>query len=210
MRVAARYLPGSNEAEIGGDWYDVITLRDGQIGLAIGDVVGRGVKAAARMAHLQSAVRAYALEGLRPSVVLERTNSFALELERPRDGHPALRDSRFGGRNASLRRRRPPAAARDPTGPGASPTPRPPPGNPVGAVGFAAYEESVTTIEPGSVVLLYTDGLVERPDVSLDDGLDALRAAVQELPPSPTRSAGRCPRRVLERAPTDDTALLAP
>ena len=82
MSFSARYLPGSAEAEIGGDWYDVIPLRDGKAGAAIGDVVGRGIAAAARMAHLQSAVRAYALEGLRPSVVLERTDAFAQELER--------------------------------------------------------------------------------------------------------------------------------
>ena len=82
MSFSARYLPGSAEAEIGGDWYDAIPLRDGKAGVAIGDVVGRGIGAAARMAHLQSAVRAYALEGLRPSVVLERTDAFAQELER--------------------------------------------------------------------------------------------------------------------------------
>src|SRR5688572_1133022 len=82
MSFCARYLPGSAEAEIGGDWYDVIPLRDGKAGIAIGDVVGRGIAAAACMAHLQSAVRAYALEGLRPSVVLERTDAFAQELER--------------------------------------------------------------------------------------------------------------------------------
>jgi hypothetical protein len=81
LRLAARYLPGSAEARIGGDWYDVIQLRDGKVALVIGDVVGRGIAAAARMAHLQSAVRAYALEGLRPSMVLDRMNGFAQELE---------------------------------------------------------------------------------------------------------------------------------
>jgi serine phosphatase RsbU (regulator of sigma subunit) len=81
LRLAARYLPGSGEARIGGDWYDAIPLRDGRVALVIGDVVGRGIEAAARMAHLQSAVRAYALEGLRPSLILERMNGFVHELE---------------------------------------------------------------------------------------------------------------------------------
>jgi len=61
LRLAARYRPGSAETRIGGDWYDAISLRGGKLGIAIGDVVGRGVEAAARMAHLQSALRAYAL-----------------------------------------------------------------------------------------------------------------------------------------------------
>ena len=81
LRLAARYRPGSAETRIGGDWYDAIPLRGGNVGIAIGDVVGRGVKAAARMAHLQSALRAYALESLRPALVLERMNSFVLEGE---------------------------------------------------------------------------------------------------------------------------------
>src|SRR5436190_8815005 len=79
LRLAARYRPGSAETRIGGDWYDAIPLRGGKVAIAIGDVVGRGVEAAARMAHLQSALRAYALEGLRPALVLERMNGFALE-----------------------------------------------------------------------------------------------------------------------------------
>ncbi len=110
MSFAARYLPGSAEAEIGGDWYDVIPLRDGKAGVVIGDVVGRGIAAAARMAHLQSAVRAYALEGLRPSVVLERTDAFAQELERRGMATMlyAVLDPEAG--DAALRQRRAPAA----------------------------------------------------------------------------------------------------
>jgi len=81
LQLAARYRPGAAETRIGGDWYDAIPLRGGKVGIAIGDVVGRGVEAAARMAHLQSALRAYALEALRPELVLERMNGFVLEGE---------------------------------------------------------------------------------------------------------------------------------
>ena len=77
---AARYVAGSADAQVGGDWYDVITLREGHAGITIGDVVGHGLDAAARMARLQNALRAYALEGLRPSLVLERMNGFAREV----------------------------------------------------------------------------------------------------------------------------------
>ena len=78
--MSARYVAGSADAQVGGDWYDVIALRDGHAGIAIGDVVGHGLDAAARMARLQNALRAYALEGLRPSLVLERMNGFAREV----------------------------------------------------------------------------------------------------------------------------------
>ena len=80
LDVAARYVAGSADAQVGGDWYDVVALRDGHAGVAIGDVVGHGLDAAARMARLQNALRAYALEGLRPSLVLERMNGFAREV----------------------------------------------------------------------------------------------------------------------------------
>ena len=80
LGISARYVAGSADAQVGGDWYDVIALRDGHAGIAIGDVVGHGLDAAARMARLQNALRAYALEGLRPSLVLERMNGFAREV----------------------------------------------------------------------------------------------------------------------------------
>ena len=110
LRLAARYRPGSAETRIGGDWYDAIPLRGGKFGIAIGDVVGRGVEAAARMAHLQSALRAYALEALRPAVVLERMNSFVLEGEQGGMVHCCTRSSTRtgnppGGERRAIRRR---------------------------------------------------------------------------------------------------------
>ena len=66
LTISGSYLSAGEEAQVGGDWYDLIALRDGRAGIAIGDVVGHGVEAAAQMAHLQSATRAFALEGMRP------------------------------------------------------------------------------------------------------------------------------------------------
>ena len=208
MSFAARYLPGSAEAEIGGDWYDVIPLRDGRAGLAIGDVVGRGVAAAARMAHLQSAVRAYALEGLRPSVVLERTDAFAQELERRGMATLlyAVIDPEAGAfRFASAGH--PPPLIVTPSreivfAEGRS-------GSPLGTVTFPSYEESVVALEPGSTVLLYTDGLVERPTVPLADGLAALSEVAAELNPDPAELCRALPGRVLDGRSADDIALLA-
>ena len=184
LRLAARYRPGSTETSIGGDWYDAIPLRGGKVGIAIGDVVGRGVKAAARMAHLQSALRAYALEALRPELVLERMNGFVLEGEQggmvtllyaivDPDGH-SVQVASAG---------HPPPLVLDPEG-------RPtfveaPAGSPLGVARYAAYEESVTTLDPWSAVLLYTDGLVEGPDLPLGQGLEGLRGSMEGGPREP-------------------------
>jgi serine phosphatase RsbU (regulator of sigma subunit)/anti-sigma regulatory factor (Ser/Thr protein kinase) len=208
LKLAARYLPASSQDEVGGDWYDVIPLREGHAGLAIGDVVGHGVGAAAHMAHLQSAVRAYALEGLRPSLVLERTNGFAHTLRRRRLASllygildPDAATLRFATAG------HPPPLVIDSEGglefaEGA-------PGSPLGAVGFPAYDESVVALEPGSVVLLYTDGLVERPDTPLDVGLEALRGAAAKLDRDPQRLCEELPRAVLGGNSRDDVAVLA-
>src|SRR6185503_10444598 len=72
--LAAIYLPGSSEATVGGDWYDAIELSDTTVALVIGDVVGRGVKAASAMGQLRNAVRAYLLEGYGPAQTLARVN----------------------------------------------------------------------------------------------------------------------------------------
>ena len=184
LRLAARYRPGSTETSIGGDWYDAIPLRGGKVGIAIGDVVGRGVKAAARMAHLQSALRAYALEALRPELVLERMNGFVLEGEQggmvtllyaivDPDGH-SVQVASAG---------HPPPLVLDPEG-------RPtfveaPAGSPLGVARYAAYEESVTTLDPWSAVLLYTDGLVEGPELPLGQGLEGLRGSMEGGPREP-------------------------
>ena len=184
LRLAARYRPGSAETRIGGDWYDAIPLRGGKVGIAIGDVVGRGVEAAARMAHLQSALRAYALEALRPAVVLERMNSFVLEGEQggmvtllyaivDPDGH-TVQVASAG---------HPPPLVLDPDG---GPTfVEAPAGSPLGVTRYAAYEESMTTLDPWSTVLLYTDGLVEGPELPLGQGLDGLRSSLEGGPREP-------------------------
>jgi serine phosphatase RsbU (regulator of sigma subunit)/anti-sigma regulatory factor (Ser/Thr protein kinase) len=184
LRLAARYRPGSAESRIGGDWYDAIPLRGGKLGIAIGDVVGRGVKAAARMAHLQSALRAYALEALRPALVLERMNGFVLEGEQggmvtllyaivDPDGH-MVQVASAG---------HPPPLVLDPGG-GATFV-EAPPGSPLGVARYSAYEESATTLDPWSTVLLYTDGLVEGPQLPLGEGLEGLRGSMAGAPREP-------------------------
>ena len=184
LRLSARYRPGSAETTIGGDWYDAIPLRGGKVGVAIGDVVGRGVEAAARMAHLQSALRVYALEGLRPAVVLERMNSFVLEGEQ--GGMVTLLYAIVDPDGCTLHvasAGHPPPLVLDAEG--RSTFVESPPGSPLGMTRFPSYQESMTTIDPWSSVVLYTDGLVEGPELPLGKGLDRLRDALEGEPPDP-------------------------
>ena len=209
VSIAARYVAGSTDAQVGGDWYDVIALRDGRAGIAIGDVVGHGLDAASRMARLQNALRAYALEGLRPSLVLERMNGFAREVS----GGPmatllyAVVDPEEG-------RLRIATAGHPPVlviGAGAGAYfAESPAGSPLGVIPFPAYEESTIPLPQGATVLLYTDGLVERPDESLDDGLAWLREFAAAASPRPDELCGSVLRaRFRDAPPRDDVALLA-
>ena len=74
---AVRYLPGSAEADVGGDWYDLVAVGDGRVGGGVGDVGGKGVLAASQMGQLRTALRAHTLEGLSPAAVLTRLDALA-------------------------------------------------------------------------------------------------------------------------------------
>ena len=177
--LGARYLPAGTGMEVGGDWYDAVELPHGRLGLAIGDVVGHGVESAAAMGQVRSALRAYALDGEGPGGVLERLNRLVLALG---EGEmTTLVYLVFDRADSSVRfavaGHVPPllvaadGRARFLEG-GRS--------LPLGVVAGAVYEEAEVTLEPGATVLLYTDGLVERRDASLDDGLARLVEAAGE------------------------------
>jgi integral membrane sensor domain MASE1/anti-sigma regulatory factor (Ser/Thr protein kinase) len=177
---ASRYLPAEEGSTAGGDWYDVIELPDGLVALVIGDVAGHGVDAASVMGQVRMAVRAYSLEGREPEVVVRLVSSLlrslydaqqmvtmlyvlvdpaTLELTVVNAGHPPPLVSVPGGAVSYLDL---------------------PVGLPVGLSWDLPYETSVVHLEEGSTLLLFTDGLVDRPDVSVPDGLDRLREAVAE------------------------------
>lgn len=209
LEASARYVAGAADAQVGGDWYDLIALRDGHAAIAIGDVVGHGLDAAARMARLQNALRAYALEGLRPSLVLERMNAFAREVS----GGP-MATLMFGVLDPDDGRLRLATAGHPPPlvilpddeayfaeGPA---------GSPLGVVPFPTYEETTIPLVPGATVLLYTDGLVERPHVSLNEGLEWLREFASGGHGTPDELCGTLLReRFAGAPPRDDVALLA-
>src|SRR5213596_3453269 len=81
LLTAARYMPGGPGADVGGDWYDAISLDSGRLGIAMGDVVGHGIGAAALMGQLRNALRAYALDGNSPAQVVEKLDRLVQNLE---------------------------------------------------------------------------------------------------------------------------------
>ncbi|MFI5657915.1 SpoIIE family protein phosphatase [Streptomyces sp. NPDC051684] len=176
LRIAATYQPGGTEAAVGGDWYDVITLGGGRTALVIGDVMGRGVRAAAVMGQLRTAVRAYARLDLPPHEVLQLLDGLATEI----DPHQiatcvyAVHDPNEGrlvyasaghlpilvrDENGTIHR------ADEPTGP------------PLGTGGWLHASGSVP-LGAGSTAVMYTDGLVERRDEDIDEGVAALENAL--------------------------------
>ncbi|WP_306205662.1 SpoIIE family protein phosphatase [Actinoplanes sp. RD1] len=206
--VASRYLPGSAEAEVGGDWYDVITAPDDQLFLVIGDVVGKGVQAAAGMGQLRNALRAYILEGFDPGEALTRLNRLVDNLGRRQFAtvvcvrfDPRTRELKF----SSAGHPSPIVAANGDTGflyEAAL-------GPPIGALGDSRYPTRGTRLVPGSRLLLYTDGLVEDRRQGIDIGLGDVRADlakpadhVEDLLDTLLAKAAPRPRR-------DDIALLA-
>ncbi|MEV4346091.1 SpoIIE family protein phosphatase [Actinoplanes sp. NPDC049596] len=207
--VAGRYLPGSHEAEVGGDWYDVIEAPDDRLFLVIGDVVGKGVQAAAGMGQLRNALRAYILEGFDCGEALTRLNRLVDNLGRRQFATVVC--VRYDPATRAL---------------GYSSAGHPPPvvvppgelgtflyssalGPPIGALAQATFPTVETELPPGSRLLLYTDGLVEDRRAGIDSGLaeltaDAARPVehVEDLLDELLAKAVRRPRR-------DDIALLA-
>jgi PAS domain S-box-containing protein len=181
LEVAARYLPAASEAEVGGDWYDVIPIAGGAVGLVMADVAGKGLAGASMVGRLRSALRAYALEGHDPGHVVERLNRLLwTEAEESQMAtllyaivDPAA--SRVRWVNAG----HPPPLM---IGDGDVGYLRGDSSVPLGVLPFPTYEEASAPMEPGTALLLYTDGLIERPGEHIDDGLAQLAARVREAP----------------------------
>jgi serine phosphatase RsbU (regulator of sigma subunit)/anti-sigma regulatory factor (Ser/Thr protein kinase) len=206
--LAGQYLPGAG-ATVGGDWYDVITLPDGEVALVMGDVVGRGVRAASVMGQLRSACRIYAAQGQGAASVVKCLNEFAHDLgsgEMATLVYLALDPST--GRGRFVGAGHPPPLVRSPDGSTAYLDAEPQ--LPLGAVKRVTYVEHDVQLGPGAMVVLYTDGLVERRDASLDEGLARLADAVAAAPHEP---AGCCDFVLQEllggHRAGDDVALLA-
>ena len=177
IQVAARYMPGG--ADVGGDWYDAIPLDGGRVGVAMGDVVGHGIGAAALMGQLRHAMRAYALEGHPPAGVLDRLDRVVRSLE---GGQMAtllylVMEPDHGTVSFASAGHVPPLVI-SPDGEAAYLDSAPNP--PLGVFESPEHKEMTTHLPPGSTIVLYTDGLVEERGVSIDQGLEALRLAASQ------------------------------
>ena len=177
--------------EVGGDWFDVIELPGHRTALVVGDVMGRGLRAAVAMGELRTAVRTLALLDLEPAEVLSALDEIARGLgapggvqqatraaRRPRESRPLrgvprhlrLRRLRLGDPALHLRQRGPPAARAGRTAARTALMLDVPPGMPLG-VGGEPFEEVEVELPEGALLALYTDGLVESRDHPLDEGL---------------------------------------
>jgi PAS domain S-box-containing protein len=210
LEVAARYQPAASESEVGGDWYDVIAMPAGQVGLVMGDVAGKGLAAASMVGRLRSAMRAYALEGHAPADVVDRLNQLVWsEVE---DGHMTtmvyvVLDPLEGKVTWVNAGHLPPLAV---TSDGMARFLEGPSSVPLGVMSYPAYEAAEAEMPLGGTVLLYTDGLVERPGELLDHGLDRLAAAVRGERVGPQELCDHVLEQLVPAAgASDDVALLA-
>ncbi|HEY2161099.1 MAG TPA: SpoIIE family protein phosphatase [Solirubrobacteraceae bacterium] len=210
LELAARYLPSGFAAQVGGDWYDALVLGHERIGVMIGDIVGHGVPAATTMGELRNALRAFAIEGHSPGEALRQLDHVVHATLGP--GMVAtvlflIIDSSAGTVTLASAGHPPPAVlAAD----GGVRFLRAEQGLPLGVDDDAAANESVHPLAAGDTLLLFTDGLVERRDESIQVGLERLRDALRDAPAGVEELCDHVLDRTLGDHPgQDDVALLA-
>ena len=177
VELAAVYRPGSRGLNVGGDWYDAVELPDGRIALAIGDVVGHGLGAATVMGELRMSMRPYFLDGLPPDEVLRRLNALVVGTDDRTAIGQAFATAAAAVLDADAGRIELASAGHPPpvlVGPGGASFLDVPAGPPVGALDDASYSSTAYRLDPGSTLVLYTDGLVERRGRPLEAGLGVL------------------------------------
>ena len=176
LEFAARYVP-TEHGGIGGDWYDVFELDDGDVWIVTGDVVGHGLRAAVVMGRLRSALRSYALLGVTPDEVLRLTDRKVQHFEVGQMATCAVAVVSPPYDEASIvMAGHPPVIAASPGLPAAFVEAIA--GPPLGVGIDLPWPVTKVPLSPGGVLFFYTDGLIERRDETLDDGLERLRLAV--------------------------------
>jgi serine phosphatase RsbU (regulator of sigma subunit) len=185
LQVSAHYFAGSERADVGGDWYDVVPLPDGSVGVAIGDVMGHDLTAAAAMGQLRSVLRSYAWEGHRPAEVLDRLDRLVQGLGmaqlatcvygrlEPVEGGALLRYANAGHLPPVVQRRNGEIQVLDG---GKSVL--------IGAPGTADRSDASAAVARGSTLVLYTDGLVEDRGTDVDEGVARLCSLVARHDPT--------------------------
>jgi serine phosphatase RsbU (regulator of sigma subunit)/CheY-like chemotaxis protein len=207
LELGVRYRPGGAGTSVGGDWYDVVLLDDGRVALTIGDIMGRGARAAAVMGQLRTALRAYALQDLPPTVVMRSIDRLLQDL-----GEDAMATAAFLVLDPARRRLEVVSAGHPPpllvSPDGGCTFVDCDPHTPLGVLTTPLYNPTVMTIPEGSTLLLYTDGLVEERDENLADGLARLAAAFDHTAPDIEALCDTVLTRMVPDEKNDDIALL--
>ncbi|TQK42690.1 PAS domain S-box-containing protein [Streptomyces sp. SLBN-118] len=205
LELTGRYLPASDH-EVGGDWFDVITLPEGRTGLVIGDVMGHGIHAAAVMGQLRTAVRTLARLDIPPAQMLRSLDAAVADLGENEMATCvyAVHDPAAGG-CLIARAGHPPPALVDAQGTLAFLDG--PSGTPLGTGGQEFRTEEVP-LPPGSLLVLYTDGLIEARNRDLDQGMQELARALRHLDHPLEAICDRILGRLLPSAAQDDVAVL--
>jgi serine phosphatase RsbU (regulator of sigma subunit)/anti-sigma regulatory factor (Ser/Thr protein kinase) len=209
IEVAARYLPATGSSSLGGDWYDLFPLGGGRLGLAIGDVVGRGLPAAALMAQLRTALRAYAFEGHPPGKVVDHVNRLLDHISPATMTTGAyLAIDPEGESLTVVSAGHPPPLVIAPDGSGSF---LPVTGDvALGVSSVSRYREHVLPLPAGSTVVLYTDGVIEVRGEPLDVGLERLRRIAERGHDSVEDLCDAViGELVADGRPSDDVALIA-
>ncbi|HET9896416.1 MAG TPA: SpoIIE family protein phosphatase [Streptosporangiaceae bacterium] len=222
VEVASRYLPASAQLGVGGDWFDVIPLSGARVALVVGDVVGHGIHASATMGRLRAAVRTLADIDLPPGELLTRLDDLVSRLSANGEAGTGADDgddaeNEIGAtclyavydpvsRRCSLARAGHPLPALV-TPDGTASFLDLPAGPPLG-LGGLPFESSEVELPAGSVLALYTDGLIESRYYDIDLGFERLRRALTYQDRSLETTCDNVLKTVLPDRPADDVALL--
>ncbi|WP_217552547.1 SpoIIE family protein phosphatase [Streptomyces sp. GbtcB6] len=218
VETASRYLPADMEHGVGGDWFDVIPLSGARVALVVGDVVGHGINAAATMGRLRTAVRTLADMELPPDELLTHLDDTVQRLAEADADTPDQYPAALGAtclyavydpvtrRCTMARAGHPPPAVIDPQG--RVTFPDLPTGTPLGVGLGVPFEAVELELPEGSLLALYTDGLIETRVDDIEEGMHRLGTALAQ----PSRSLEDLCNRAMEtfqgRAPSDDSTLL--
>ncbi|MFD7057292.1 SpoIIE family protein phosphatase [Streptomyces mirabilis] len=214
--VAWRYLPADSHHGIGGDWFDVIPLSGARLALVVGDVVGHGINAAAKMGQLRTAMRTLAGMDMSPDEVLSHLDEQVIRLTEAEDPrHPATTTMAATclyavydpvTRTCTMARAgHPPPAIIDPYGHVTFPDL--PTGAPLG-LGLVPFESATLELAEGSVLALYTDGLIEARDQDISAGMNRLRAALAQPDLTLDDLCSSTVDTLRAKPPSDDVTLL--
>ncbi|MFI2510387.1 SpoIIE family protein phosphatase [Streptomyces sp. NPDC018972] len=203
--AVARYLPSTAGLELGGDWYDVIPLPDNHVALVIGDVQGHSAGAATLMGQMRTALRAYAVEGHPPDVVVSHSNRLLMDMETDLFATCCYVDVDMEeGLAWCVRAGHLPPVLRHPDG--RTEIAEAEGGPPLGVVRQSDFPMSPLRLQPGTMVALTTDGLVESHEADIDEGMNRFARQLSAADPA---HLGQVADALLGKAPrSDDVALL--